>query len=485
MGRIITIPIDTGFYITDDTVLSAEDCVNLYPVTPTNKGASSSGALYRIPGISLVTIQATGVGRGLYRLPETQDLLSCSGNNLYLHQSTYNSINKGTITGSGRVIFASNGITTCIVVPGITAYFYRNGILTEIDDPIFDDFKLQVGGVTSVTTKDSRFIYTTDVEFFMGSPASVNFGESFDALDFEDAEVTADKIVRAFTLKNELYIFGGDNIEIYQSIATTAFPLTRILGATINKGLIARHSLVEFDANYLFLGKSYNESPAIWSGFGTQVIKVSSDAIDTLIQRYSEAELADVSSWTYTQDGSRFVGFTFPNETLVFDATASRLQKTLVWHQRKSNGTHWRVDDIATVFGDIVCSDNIDARLGLLSRNIYSEYDEPITRSFVSLYVIDQTVPFRISSVELVVSPGTGNPIPDLEGTDPVIEMLFSKDGGNIFIPMGNRKIGQDNQFGKKTIWNRIGRVPTSIIFKFVLSEKVSTDFFRLILDIN
>ena len=56
------IAIDAGFYQSSVLQFSAQNCVNVYPVNPQNKGAISGGSLFSTPGLQqLFTVD--GVGR--------------------------------------------------------------------------------------------------------------------------------------------------------------------------------------------------------------------------------------------------------------------------------------------------------------------------------------------------------------------------------------------------------------------------------------
>ena len=381
----MNIPIFEGFYESDSLPLAAQTAINLYPNIPQTKGGLSQGGLFRTPGVQLVNNVGSGAGRGFHKAQKTGSLYQVIGSTLWKQDSSaLPTAVSGTISGSGYVSMANNGLVVAIIVPGGNGYFYTisTGLLTQITDAIFVDFQTQQGGVTSVVEKDNRFIYTTDIEFFLGSDASVIDGKNFDALQFEDAEVDPDPIVRGMEINDVLYMINTETTEVYSNVGGTAFPYIRIKGATIDKGLKSRFGIIEFNKSFIFLGNNIQESPAIWlTGSGTAT-KLSTTAIDQVIQGYSDAELSAVHAWSYSQDGATFAGFTFPNETFVYDATASALSGSPKWHKRQTDGIRWRVQDVVTNFGKVLVQDNQDGRNGQLSRQFVTEYDEAITRTF-------------------------------------------------------------------------------------------------------
>jgi hypothetical protein len=476
----LELSITNGFYESETTPLVNQSCVNLYPKHPETKDALSPGALYRTPGITQ-TDTVADTGRGMIKDSKNGYLYIVAGNTLYRKNDIGTITNIGYIGGTGRVSMAWNGITLCIIAPGEYGYFYTIAAgLSQITDSIFLDFMtLSNGGVTSVCYKDSRFIYSTDDEFFVGSVISTNYGQDFDALDYEDAEVKADPIIRALNIKNELYIFGKETIELYQVTTGTGFPYIRIPGATIEKGLLARFSIVPFDNSFVFLGADTLETPAIWRGEPGGAKKLSTSAIDKLLQSYTESQLESVTAWTYNDGGSWFVGFNLPDRTIVYDGVASAIQQRSIWHERKSNNTTYRVEDCINMFGYNIVIDNVAGVIGYFDREVTTEYSNSISRTFSGGYLQDQGDSFRINNLELKCSAGVGN----TKGTtdsDPEVEMFISKDGGNTFISLGTRKIGMQGYRRKRLIWRRIGRVPHNVMFKFEMNDTVAVDFYRI-----
>ena len=468
------LPLDIGYYESDSSPLASQNCINLYPNNPSTKGALATGTLFRTPGIEALPSLGVAPGRGFHKFHKEQLLFSVNGTNLYSQPSGFTATNRGTIAGTSRVSMADNGVTLCIIVPDGNGYFYNIAAATL--ETISDAAFLSFGQTTSVTLKDGRFIYTTDDEFFMGSLSTDNNGKDFDALDFEDAEVKSDPIVRGITIKNELYIMGSETIELYQNVAGAAFPFVRIQGATIDKGVTSRFGVIEFDNSFLFLGNGEKESPAIWRGDSGMANKISTTAIDAAIQKYTADELSSVFAWAYTQDGATFAGFTFPEETFVYDATASGLQGRPIWHQRETNGSRWRVNDVVTVFGDIVVSDNEDGRIGRLSRSTTTEYGAAIHREATGMVLNNDSTSFRVTNVELSVTSGSS----EVTGVERTVELQYSRNGGRTFTSAGTRVLGRPGSYLIRQIWRRLGRVPYSLMLRFVSDDLGTAEFNRL-----
>lgn len=480
------IPINQGYYVSPSNPLVKMECTNYYLNIPQTPTALSKGALFRTPGAEeIITSGVTGVGRGTHKFQKNDWLFHVTGNKL-IKRTSINSVNvvAGTITGTGQVSMADNGIILAIIVPGVTGYFYNieTDTLTEITDPVFVDFGLIGGGVTSVVSHDNRFIYTTNEEFFIGSLVTTNNGTDFNALDFEDAESSNDPIVRAMKTSNELYIFNAETTEVYKNVGGEDFPYRRIPGATIDRGLVARFGIALNNGQFYFLGSGPFEQPLIARTTTGNSEKISTTAIDSLIQSYTDFELSNVVAWTYAADGADFIGFNLPNETIVFDLFASALAGNPIWHIRQSNNTKYRVNSCQSLFGTTIVDDNIDGRIGKLQRNIVTEYGTNIDRTFSTMYINNGMKSFITRSVDLTTTRGVGaalnNPIPPTYNAG--IEMSYSIDSGNTFTSLGNVTFGNAGEFLTKQQWRKLGRAEQTIMFRFTTNAAVPFDIQRL-----
>ena len=478
------IPIDIGFYESSSLSLAAQNCINHYPQNPQTKGAVSTGALFATPGMSQFSIAGAGPGRGYNVF--NGELFVISGAGFFKVSKTGVATSLGTISGTDRVITSNNGITICIQVPGGSGYFYdlANG-LQEITDPVYQDFQAQAGGVTSVTYKDGYFVFTTEFEFFLSSLVVTNGGRDFNGLDFGTAEVKPDRNVLAANIKNELYIIGTDSIQLFQNTGASGFPFQTIIGATIDKGVASRHSFIEFDNSFVFVGGGIGESIAVWRGLSGSASKISTAAIDHALQQYSEDEISNIFAWTYTEDGNFFVGFGLPDTTFVYDATISTIQGRPVWHERQSNRSAWRANHIIDVYAKNYVLDAIDGRVGWLDRKITTEYGSDITREFTGAYIYNAGKSFTISLVELKTESGVGNEKGTGHGENPQVELLISVNNGKLFQSVGSRSLGTFGQYDARQIWQRMGKSENTALLRFITTGESILNYTNLIVNLK
>lgn len=470
--------IATGFYQSDSLPLAAQRCINWQPVVP-QASALNQRALFDVQGIvtkSLTGATISGLNRGAVVVNEVPYFVN--GNNLYSISSTLVVTDHGTIEGAKRVSLAHNGQFLVIVDPGNKSYVFDNetSILVQITDT---DFIVS----DTVSFKDGFFIFTaTDGSVFFIS--ELNDPLSYNALDFGSAEVRPDKIIASFVNHNELFILGEETIELFQNVGGADFPFVRVPGGDTQKGVFAKHSIIDFDNSFVFVGGAVNEQAAIWRMVGSAgVRKISTSAIDNAIQKFTKEEIQDAFAMTYAFGGNFFVAFTFASvnissKTFVYDATTSALAGEDTWHERQTGVTDdkWRVTSIVTAFGELLVGDSIDGRIGEFDKDTHTEYGDVIFRHKASRPFTNDQTPAFVDELKLTMESGVG-----LIGEDaPQIRMDFSDDGGRTFGNEFWRTYGKIGRYERLPSWRRQGRVPRNRVVRFTTTENVRSNLLRL-----
>lgn len=478
------LPIATGFYVSDSLPISAQECVGWYP-NVVQAPALAQETLFGVPGISQIT-----AGLGLREINRGSDTLNeqpyfVNGNTLYRLDRTVVGVGEtfsvtalGTIDGEGRVSMAVNETQVCILVPGGKGYIFTTGpdTLTEITDP---DFRAN-GNPLYVVSVDGFFVFTTDEKKFIIS--ALNDGLAYNALDFGTAESDPDRVVAPAVFNNQLFIGGSVTMEAFQNVGGADFPFQRT-GLFLPKGISAPLSAVEANNTFMWIGRGKRESSAIYALQGNTPVKVSTTAIDSILQDLSDSDLEQVFAWTYAQKGAFFVGFALPDTTLVFDSISER------WHERKSQiidtlgnirTKRNRVNSVVAAYGRVLVGDSQDGRIGEMSPDYLTEYDQPLVRVVATQPFQNNMQPFSVASLELTMEAGVGNE----DSPDPVVQLEISRDGGKTWSDPKIRRIGKIGEYGRRTIWRRLGRMPRFAVFRFTLTAPVKPVIIQLMADI-
>ncbi len=477
----VQLEISTGFYQSESLPLSAQRCINQIPIIPQPQGqVLNQRALFGTPGISTVATTGatiTGVNRGSQVMNGVPFFVN--GNSLFSISSTLVVTNHGTITGSGRVSLANNGTKLCIVVPGGEAFVWDGTTLTQITDV---NFRIS----DTVVFKDGFFVFTaSDGTVFFNS--ALNDPLTFDGLDFGTAEIDPDRIIAGHVNHNELFILGTETIELFQNVGGSGFPFQRIPGANVQKGCHAKFTPINFDNTFVFAGGGKNEKTSIWKVTGSSSVqRISTSAIDFAIQEFTSDEISNAFSYAYSEDGNTFVGFTFesadriPAKTFEYNATSSALSGRSVWHERQTGvvDDRWRVNSIVQAYNKFLVFDNVDGRIGDLDKNVFDEYGNVIFRQKSSTPFSNRGKSQFWGEIELTLEGGVG--LTTGQGSDPVIRMDFSDDGGRTFSSEFSRKAGKIGEFSKRIIWRRQGRIPEHRVIRFTMTDPIKWNIIKL-----
>ena len=474
----VNLPIATGFYVSQSLPLSAQECLNWYP-SIAEAPAMSQEVLFGTPG--LVQLATSGsvenANRGIHEMDGIPYVVN--GGKLYRVDETivgdvasYSLFEIGNISGSGRVSMADNGTQLMILVPGGNGYIYNKSTTTLA---LITDLDFTANGDPQyVVFVDSYFVCTTDTKKFICS--APNDGTSWNALDYGSAESDPDVIVAPIVFRNQLFIAGSQTIEAFQNIGGADFPFQRT-GLFLQKGVFAPSSMIVVQSTFMWVGGGENEGPGIWALSGNDTQKVSTIPIDNILQDLPLSQLQGIFSWTYSQNGAYFVGFTLPSTTLVFDMTSKR------WHERKSSIDEelvgFRVSGMCKAYNKILCGDQYEGIVGEINPDVYTEYGSRIIRRVVTQPFQNNMKSMFVPSIEMTVESGVGN----TDAVDPQISMERSVDGKRWSDPK-TRSMGEIGEYNRRAIWRRNGRAARFEMFRFTMTDPVKPVLLQLTADI-
>jgi hypothetical protein len=399
------LPIANGFYVSDSLPISAQECVNFFPVTE-DVPSLNQETLRGSPGLEQVATTGTSssdANRGSHLTNGWAYFVN--GPSLYRLNPDLTVDELGTISGTGPVSMADNGIQMMILDPHNDAYIFdrTTDTLTQITDA---DFTAN-GKPRVVVFIDGYFCCTTNQKKFIVS--ALNDGLSWNALDFGSAESESDAILAPIVYKNQLFIAGTRTIEAFTNTGGAGFPFTRS-GLFVDQGLASAFAVGSGPDVFIFAGKDSNETTAVWSFYGNSTTKVSTLAIDKILGELTQPERNAITSWSYGQNGHYFVGFVLPNTTIVYDISTGK------WHERKSrivtNGLEtihpWRAVNMVFAYSEMFAGDALDGHIGRISQNLKDEYSYEIIRTFATQPFQNNMEPFFVPMIELTVETGTG-----------------------------------------------------------------------------
>ncbi|MEE9398669.1 MAG: packaged DNA stabilization protein [Dehalococcoidales bacterium] len=480
---IVNLPMTGGFYQSQSRPLSSQECIGLYVSIPQTQTITKSN-LFGTPGLDFLA-DAGGVNRGSHAFMGIPYFVN--GTILQRLNLTFDGIGNevwtlvtlGTIPGEKRVIMADNGRQLCIVIPELdetfNAFIVEDDVLTQISAENF------AGPVSSVVFSSGFFVFTAkDGNSFFKS--GLRDGNSYNALDFQNAESDPDPIKAPIVYRNQLIIFGSETMEGYQIVPTSSFPYL-FTGAVERKGLISSSAIIEIEGLLFWLGGTTQERPQILRYDGDRPVPISTRAIETALRSYTREELENSFAWNYSEDGSDFVGFTFPDTCYVYDLS------TGLWHERRSvdntgSPTTYRISNVIEAYGFLIAADILNGNIGRLNKEVFTEYGTSIRRRVVFPPIDNDGDVTIVSGAELVCQTGVGL-LPTQQGDTPEIRLSWSDDGGRTFEDPISESLGEIGDYNHRVFWNELGGFDRSRMFALDISDPVPIAFYKFEVDID
>lgn len=404
-------------------------------------GINWDGVCYRVMGDSLVRVDADGTVTTL-----------------------------GTVAGDEVVKF-DYSFDRLAVAAGGNLYYYA-GSLQQVTDS-------DIGTVLDVIWVDGYFM-TTDGESLvvteLSDPMSVN------PLRYGSSEVDPDPIVALLKLRNEPHAINRYSIEVFNNIGGAGvFPFQRNEGAQMQRGAVGGRACCLFTQGseevVAFLGGGRGEPCAVWIGQNSVTIQISTREIETILQQYTEAELADVVLESRIEKSQQLLLVHLPDQCWVYDAAASVTAKERVWYQLTTSvvgAAQYRARGHVWCYGKWIFGDPQAARLGVLDNTICTHFGAANGWDFSTAIIYNGSKGAQIHSMELVALPGR---VP--LGAAPVVWTSFTLDG----ITWSQEKpcpAGGQGERQKRIAWQRQGDMRNWRVQSFRGTSDAFISFARL-----
>jgi hypothetical protein len=348
------------------------------------------------------------------------------------------------------------------------SFFYWDGTsVNQVTDP-------DLGLVLDVVWVDGYFM-TTDGEFIIVTelldPYAVN------PLKYGSSEIDPDPVVALVKLRNEIYALNRHTIEVFDNVGGNLFPFQRIEGAQIQKGCIGTQACCVFIETIAFLGGGRNESPGIFLGVNAQANKISTMEVDEILTNYTEVQLATVKLEARNDRNHQHLYVHLPNQTLVYDYTATQATNIPVWFILSTSTTglaRYKARDIIWCYDKWLIGDPSSNVIGYFQDNIGSHYDNKVRWEFSTNIIYNEGRGAIFHELELVALTGRV-----AFGTNPVITTSYSVDG-ETWSQSKSIRVGTQGNRSKRLVWFQQGSMINWRIQRFMGESDAHISFARL-----
>lgn len=285
------------------------------------------------------------------------------------------------------------------------------------------------------------------------------------ALDFAFAEGKPHNLVASASVRGELWLFTNETAEVWYLISGGEFPLLPRSNFLKRYGCIAPYSLVVIDESMIaWLGTNEEGRRCFLLMELSQPIPISTEPLETELATYKTVD--DVIYKVYHYQGQTFIAWTFPTE----DKTWVYSLKTKSWHERLTRvlNTPPRPNEYRMGRWSASCSFVLDGKQLIgdsKSGNIYELDSKSYTESDGSIIVLERTTQHTQSDLNrlffewliLDFEAGVGLVDDAVQGYDPEVMLLISKDGGHEWIERNWKGLGKIGKRRHRAKWNKLG----------------------------
>lgn len=439
-------PILGSSYVARSTNAAANRMVNLFPES-IPEGGKEAGFISRCPGLRLLATVGTGPIRGEWEFGGYGYVVS--GSYLYKVNTSWSATLLGSVTGTGPVSMADNG-TQLFVACNPDGYIYNSStnVFAQITDADFPGAKTvgYIDGYFVFNEPDTQRAWITDLLD----------GTSIDPLDYASAEGSPDQIMSIHVDHREVWMFGNNSVEIWYNAGTADFPLARIQGAFIETGCDAAYSVAKLDNSLFWLGGDKRGRGIVYRANGYTPARVSTHAVEDAIQGYSVT--SDAIAYSYQQNGHAFYVLTFPtaNKTWVYDVSVN------AWHERAGFSVgefvRHRGNCAVNFNNEIVIGDYENGNLYAFDLETYADNGsiQRWLRSWRAIPPGQNNLKYKTHhSIQIDCETGVG--LATGQGSDPVMQIRWSDDGGHVWSNYHEMSMGKIGEYRARARRLRLG----------------------------
>lgn len=463
--------------------LDDQKCINWYVENDATPGAKVPQALMPSPGlqtyIDVPTVASVPVApvRLLYQPSSRPQLLvAVVGNRVVtlLPSGTGWSTTVNTITSSTGTMQASDNGTEIVLVDGVSGWKINISTLAfaTITDAAFSSASrvAHVDGYLLFNRPNTQVFYQSDLR-----------ATTFNALAFASKEAWPDLLQACWAHQRELWLLGQYSTEVWYNAGTTPLAFERNNGVFIQHGLAATNSLARIGETFAWLGSDERGSLCVWAANGYTPERISTPALETLIEQY--AVTSDAVAFSFRFAGHEFYQLTFPTAdvTWVYDLT------TQLWHQRASQDAlgilhRHRASCGVTYQGLSLVGDYLNGKVYQQRADVYTDDGTAIPRIRRCPHIIDDRRWVEYAFLQIEFEPGVG--LPTGQGSNPQAMLRWSNDGGSTWSNERWQSIGQIGAYKNRAIWRRLGQ-SRDRVFEVRVTDPVKCVLIGASLNIN
>ena len=452
-------------YLSQSSMLAGERCINFFPEASPVIAGKTRSALFPAPGVPTWASPNTGAGRGLFG--ERNRLFGVFGGVLHEFQADATVIARGAVAYDGlpvQITSNGDGGNQLLIAAGNKGYVFN--LTTHVLSNPVDDVRM-VGQIDG-------FFLGLDTETSTLKISDALAGLTWDAGQQTQRSAASDPWRAMVVVNREIFLFGETTGEVWYNAGLATFPFAYRAGSFFQTGIAAPWSASPFGDSLAWLGRSQAGSDQVFWMNGYTPNRISNHAVEWAISEYKRTRtITDAVGWSYQQAGHVFYVLEFPSlpATWVYDATTNQWHERARWDTVTGTWEAYRPRFHTEFFGRNLVCDGQAGRIYTLSTAEYADIDGgPLRRVRQAPHLSAENQWIIYDALEVEAERGVG--LVSGQGSDPLLMMRMSRDGGRTWSPERTAPLGKMGEYDARTIWHQCG-AGRDVVFEVSSSDPV------------
>lgn len=441
-------PLTAPAYASNVPGIGGDDQINLRIEVASNS-ALVERFLVHTPALRVEYVQtATGACRGLYRASGGR-VFQVAGAVLYELFANQTRLSRGNIgTASGLVGMSDNG-NELVILDGGTGYTFDfvTNTLAEITDVEFPT------GARQVAFIDGYFLTYEPGTLFIRWSELLD-GKTWPVLNRASAYSSPDEVRAIVANGRELWALGPYSTQVFYSTGEADQQFAPVQSVAIDVGTDSPDSVAVARDSVIFLGAGKDGHGRVFRTNGYSVTSISTRGIEGILS--AAGDLTGAYAHIHSFGGHTYYVLTVASaeKTVVYDVDLGE------WHERAwmdpdtGELKRWRGNCAAYAFGEQLIGDSNGNAVYFLSDEHYK--DEKPDSSGEWIIKRRRTMPHIhaegkfIQHADFELWGRMGEGLVTGHGTDPVLILSWSNDGGREFYGVQHVPLGRLGTYGQR-----------------------------------
>ena len=321
--------------------------------------------------------------------------------------------------------------------------------ITDVDFP---------ANVQSCEFSDGYFLVLpfNDIDVFYSALFN---GLSWDPLRLFSKTQSSDAIRNMAVVNKLIYLLGSKRTEIWQNTGDALVTFAPIQGVLIEHGINPFGGLAKVGNTIAWVGQDADGKCIPWTDVNLAPVKFSHGGIDQQFQAFERTD--DAICFTYQFNGHTMWVVTFLTEQRTFVADMNT--RPPIWHEWAYLNPATGVQEAALArchtfaFDKHLVGSRLDGTIYELTPAAKYDMDtRPIRRRRRAPHIFAQQGPTTINRFRLQCDAGVANTTG--QGSDPVVMLSYSTDGGMTYSDELFAEQGEQGQYSTQVEWHGLGQ---------------------------